>query len=491
MRESYPKGTQIYTEAMLRGQLNRFPEGQLVAEYDGRVVGYCASFRVAEELALADHDWNGITAQGFAARHDDEGAYLYGLEVFVHPDYRRYRIGQRFYRHRKELCRRLNLAGIVFGGRLPGLRRRIKQVGDAETYVERVASQELRDPVLSFQLRQGFEVLGILPRYDPEDRESMGMAAHLLWRNPQYQMQGEDRARPGGSVPDKVRVAAIQYQQRALGSVEEFFRIVRYFVQTVSDYRADFVLFPELFTLQLLSALEDELPPAEAIEAISAHTPRLEEEFRGYALRYNINIIAGSHPTMMENGRVENVAYVYLRDGTVHRQPKIHPTPDEVYWWRIEGGRALNAIQTDCGPIGVLICYDSEFPELARYLTDQGANLLFVPFYTDERQAYMRVRHCCQARAVENQCYVVMSGNVGNLPKVANMDLQYAQSCILSPCDFSFGRDGVAADTTPNVEAVALADVSLAALREARASGTVQNLKNRRHDLYQVRWLGD
>ena len=91
---------------------------------------------------------------------------------------------------------------------------------------------------------------------------------------------------------------------------------------------------------------------------------------------------------------------------------------------------------------------------------------------------------------MENQFYVVMSGNVGNLPNVANMDIQYAQSCILTPCDFPFARDGIAADTTPNVETVAIADLRLETLKAARSSGTVQNLKDRRHDLYNIRWRG-
>ncbi len=138
-----------------------------------------------------------------------------------------------------------------------------------------------------------------------------------------------------------------------------------------------------------------------------------------------------------------------------------------------------------------MICYDAEFPELARHLVDQGALMLFVPFCTDERQSYLRVRYCCQARTVENQCYVVMSGNVGNLPRVHNMDIQYAQSCILTPCDFPFARDGIAADTTPNVETVALADLRMESVRMARNSGTVQNLKDRRHELYRVQWMKD
>ena len=190
----------------------------------------------------------------------------------------------------------------------------------------------------------------------------------------------------------------------------------------------------------------------------------------------------------MKDGSIKNISYICLRNGELHEQAKIHPTPDEAYWWNIQGGDKIKVIPTDCGPIGVLICYDSEFPELTRHLVNQGIQILFVPFMTDERQSYLRVRYCCQARAVENQIYVVMSGNVGNLPKVSNMDIQYAQSCILTPCDFPFSRDGIAADTTPNVETVAFADLRLDALLEARNNGTVQNLKDRRHDLYSVKW---
>jgi predicted amidohydrolase len=136
----------------------------------------------------------------------------------------------------------------------------------------------------------------------------------------------------------------------------------------------------------------------------------------------------------------------------------------------------------------VLICYDSEFPELARRLVDEGARILFVPFCTDNRQGYLRVRYCAQARAIENQCFVVLSGNVGNLPNVDNMDIQYAQSCILTPCDFPFARDGIAAESSENVETLTISDVNLADLTWARAEGTVQNLNDRRFDLYRVAW---
>lgn len=484
-------GMGAYPVAMIRGQITHFPEGQFVVVHGETIIGYCATFIIAGDAALRPHTWQAITGGGYASRHNPDGDYLYGMEVCVDPEYRGFRIGQRLYNERKKLCQEWRLKGIVFGGRLPTLKRRIKQAGSAEEYVELVKQKKFRDPVLSFQLQNGFEVLGLLPDYLPSDTDSMGYAVHLIWRNPAVEDTGANpnAKKYGGRLPDTVRVATVQYMQRRVKSFEEFLEIVEYFVDVTSDYKSDFVVFPEMFTLQLLSIENKQLSPQASIEALTEYTPRLKEALADMAIRYNINIIGGSHPTRMPNGRVENVSYIFLRDGRVHAQAKIHPTPNEVYWWNIEGGNELTAIETDCGVIGVLICYDSEFPELARYLTDQGAMILFVPFCTDERQSYLRVRYCCQARAVENQCYVVMSGNVGNLPRVTNMDIQYAQSCILTPCDFPFARDGIAADTTPNVETVAFADLRLESLRMARNSGTVKNLTDRRHELYRVQWL--
>jgi len=286
------------------------------------------------------------------------------------------------------------------------------------------------------------------------------------------------------------RVAAVQYELRAISSFDEFAHQVEYFVDAVADYKADFAVFPELFTLQLLSIENRKVPAAEAIAALSSYTGRFKDMMSNLAVSYNVNIIGGSHPTREPDGEVYNISYVFLRDGSVYEQYKVHPTPNERYWWNIRGGERVNAIETDCGPIGVAICYDCEFPEQVRHLTDQGAAILFVPFCTDERQSYMRVRYCAAARAVENQCFVVLAGNVGNLPNVENMDIQYSQSCVLTPCDFPFARDGVAAEAAPNVEMITIADLPIDNLYAARQGGTVQNLKDRRFDLYSVVWRG-
>jgi predicted amidohydrolase len=133
-----------------------------------------------------------------------------------------------------------------------------------------------------------------------------------------------------------------------------------------------------------------------------------------------------------------------------------------------------------------LICYDVEFPEAARYLADLGAEILFVPFCTDSRQSYLRVRYCAQARAIENQVYVAMAGTVGNLPDVGNLDINYGQAAVLTPSDFAFARDGIAAEADSNEETVLICDVDLNALHESRHSGSVTPRLDRRADLFKL-----
>ena len=480
-----------YTHGEIRGQINNYPDGCFVAKLDGKLVGYCASMRLSERVALADQNWDTVTGNGFGSRHNAKGDWLYGYEMCVDPKTRGTRIGRRLYEERRALAERLDLTGIVFAGRMPGYlratRRKNNRAETPEQYLDMVVEGKIHDPVLRFQLANGFEPQGVLRRYLPEDKQSKTHAVRMVWRNPYVDSDAPPKHRLPRDV-ESVRIATCQLQARAVKDFDEFMRQVEYFVDVAADYEADFIVFPELFTLMLLSAEERELNPAESIEALSRYTPRIRKRLSEMALNFNINIIGGSHPTRMDDGDIHNVAYVCLRDGSVYSQEKIHPTPNEAYWWNIKGGDSIDAIPTDCGPIGVLICYDSEFPELARRLVDEGARIIFVPFCTDSRQGYMRVRYCAAARAIENQCYVVMSGNVGNLPNVANMDIQYAQSCILTPCDFPFARDGIAAEASENVETLTISDVNLADLSWARAEGTVQNLADRRFDLYRIEW---
>ena len=292
------------------------------------------------------------------------------------------------------------------------------------------------------------------------------------------------------ALPSCVRIASVQFEMRRISALEEFEERIAYYTRVASEYGADFVVFPELYTLQTLSLAPDRLRPTEAISALTAYTPRFEALLTGLSVRHRINVIGGTHVTRIASGAIRNIAYAALRDGSLHRQEKIHATPSERSFWGVSGGSENKVIATDCGPVGIAICYDSEFPEQVRHLVDQGAMILFVPFCTDDRNGYLRVRYCCAARAIENQIYVAMSGVCGNLPNVGNMDVHYAQGAVLTPCDLPFAWNGVRAEAEPNVETMIVADVSPADLAEARLRGTVQNLNDRRTDLYGSGWKG-
>ena len=289
---------------------------------------------------------------------------------------------------------------------------------------------------------------------------------------------------------DIVRVAAAQLAMRRVASFDAFAAQVEETVRIAADYRCDFVLLPELYTLQLASISPRMLGGAETVDALSAHTADLIELLSGAAQRHAVNVIGGSHIARDADGVVRNTCHIALRDGSRHARAKLHPTPSEREFWGVVGADRADPIDTDRGRIGVMICYDSEFPELGRHLTDAGAELFFVPYCTDDRHGYLRVRYSCAARAVENQCYLVLAGTCGRIEGVANFDIQYAQNAVLTPCDIPFARDGIAAEATANVDQVLIAPLDMAALRDARVRGTVRNLTDRRGDLYQVQWRG-
>ncbi|MBZ0112505.1 MAG: bifunctional GNAT family N-acetyltransferase/carbon-nitrogen hydrolase family protein [Thermoanaerobaculia bacterium] len=475
-RAAYPTLAEddvVWDRRHLESHLRSFPEGQGVIEVDGKIVASCSSLIVNfGRDPYRDHTWAGITDNGMFYNHDPFGDTLYGADVNCHPDYRGRGLAKALYNFRKKLCQRLNLKRIVLGGRLYNYHRHCDEMSAYE-YARKVEAGELKDPVLGFQLKQGYTLKKVLANYLP-DPLSLNNASFLEWFNPEF--------KPRLRKPRAVRVCSVQYQMRRIKNFKGFSQQIRYFVDVAAGYGADFVLFPELLTAQLMSYLEAKTP-IEAIRRLTELTDEVDELFQKLASEFQIIIIGGTHP--IKNGkRIENVASMYLIDGTICRQPKIHITPSERKSWGIEGGNTLQVFDTPKAKVGILICYDSEFPEAARYLCDQGAEVIFVPFCTDDRQAYYRVRHCCQARAIENQVYVAMAGTVGNLPDVENMDIQYAQSAVLSPCDFEFARDGILVEASPNIEMVVTTDLDFEALQDVINAGSVRQRHDRRPDLF-------
>lgn len=471
-----------WVRAQIESQLRIFPEGQFVLSLDGRLVGSANSLIVDASSHSDWHDWKVITDNGYIRSHDPQGDMLYGIEIMVDPDFRGMKLSRRLYDARRQLARDRNLRGIIIGGRIPGYGRYADELA-ASDYVQKVIDKTLVDPVLTPQLSNGFVLKGIIPGYFPSDTESRGYATYLEWTNLDY-VAPDKRQQLRRSSP--VRLSAVQYQMRRIATFEEFAKQCEFFVDVSSDYTADFLLFPELFTTQLLSMIRAERPGRSA-RLLAEYTAQYEELFRGLAVKYHINIVAGSQ-FELDADRLYNTAFLFRRDGSSERQRKLHITPHERKWWGVQAGQQLSVFDTDRGRISVLVGYDVQFPELARIAFAQGARILFVPFNADERNDYLRMRYCAQARCVENPVFLVLSGCVGNLPDVDHADIHYAQSAILSPSDFYFSRDGVASECQANIETVVFADVDLEMLRRQRRKGTVMNWEDRRKDIYTVHY---
>ncbi|MDX1444372.1 MAG: bifunctional GNAT family N-acetyltransferase/carbon-nitrogen hydrolase family protein [Gammaproteobacteria bacterium] len=466
-------------------QLNRFPEGQLCIEDHGEVVAAALTLIVNYSRFGDNHTYDQITGDGYFTTHDPNGDVLYGVDVFVDPEYRGMRLGRRLYDARKELCRSLNLRAIIAGGRIPGYRKYADSMSPEE-YIQQVQAREIYDPILSFQLANDFQARRIIPNYLPDDKDSHGYATVLEWSNIHY----EEKDQPVVAArKTSVRVGTVQWQMRPIKSREQLMQQVEFFVDALAGYNADFAVFPEYFNAPLMG-LYNEYSPPEAMRMLADHTDEICDQLQELAVSYNINIIGGSMPVYEENG-LYNVAFLFRRDGSREMQYKLHATPDEKKYWGTRGGNRVRVFDTDAGRIGILICYDCEFPELPRLMSDQGMEILFVPYWVDTKNGYLRVQRCAQARAIENECYVAITGSVGNLPRVENADIQYSQSAIFTPADFAFPHDGIAAESTPNTEMTLIVDLDLTKLKELRDEGSVQNYRDRRRDLYQIRWLPD
>jgi predicted amidohydrolase len=278
---------------------------------------------------------------------------------------------------------------------------------------------------------------------------------------------------------DKIRVSSTQYLMRPLLSYENFSEQVSGLVDMAADYKSRLVVFPEYFTTQLLTLTKDKAPIHDQVRTLAKNRDRFLEFMTSLSRKRNIYIVGGTIPVLSDDGTtVFNESYVFSPNGKVGVQGKIHMTRFENEEWFVSPHSQLKVFETDFGLMGVNICYDVEFPELARALALHGVSILVVPSCTDDRQGFLRVRYCAQARAIENQLYVIHSGTVGSLPMVPAISLNYGQASILTPSDYSFSRDGILAEGIPNQETMVTGDLDLKKLLEAREQGTVLPLRD-------------
>jgi len=484
-----------WTAEELTKHLSVFPEGQLVAvDESGKVVGSASSLIIDWDDYAESAKWSSITGFGTFSTHNPLGKTLYGADMCVDPSARRHHVGSHFYEARKQIIKQRGLKRLLTGGRIPGYME-VAQSMSPQEYVAEVVRGRRKDPTLSFQLANGFIVLDVIPEY-LEDPDSRGYATLLEWLNPEYTVtmsleESEEAAAMEvlpeettheRAVPTRVRIAAFQYLLRPISCFEDFSTQVEFFVRSAREYRCQFAMFPEYFTMQLLSYLH-EPAPARAVRRLAQLTPEYESLFKRLAKESGLYIIAGTHP-VIQQGELFNAAHLFTPNGRIFRQKKVHLTQTEKGPYQMSRGHGFYVYHTDFGRIAILVCYDVEFPEAARILAEAGAQIIFVPSCTDERQGFCRVRYCAQARASENQIYIAMTGTVGNLPKVPGMPTHYGQAAILTPSDYFFARDGIAAEGTVNQEQMVIADVDLNLLDEQRVNGTVLPLHDLIRDAY-------
>lgn len=279
---------------------------------------------------------------------------------------------------------------------------------------------------------------------------------------------------------DRIRVATLQYLIRPLDSFQDFEDQVRGLVMTAADYGCRLLVFPEYFTIQLITLSDTDCPVTEQVRRVADRAEAVRELLSGLAKQHKIYIVAGTVPVRLEPGsqRILNRSYFFSPTGHSEYQDKLHMTRFEREHWNVESGEKLKVFDTEFGKVAITICYDVEFPELTRAAAHAGATILVVPSFTDDRQSYLRVRYCAQARAIENQLFVLHSGTVGSLPMVPAVSLNYGQASILTPSDFRFARDGILAEGIPNQEAMVIGDLDLKLLAEARERGTVVPLRD-------------
>lgn len=280
----------------------------------------------------------------------------------------------------------------------------------------------------------------------------------------------------------KMRVSAVQYHLHTIDSFEAFAAQCDHYVRTAEEFGAEFVLFPEFFTTQLMS-IGDEAGRALGIEGLPDFTERYLELFTSLAERTGMHIIGGTH-VIRRNGKLYNTAHLFYPDGRVAEQPKLHITPTEANEWNMAPGEGLNVFETAKGTIAMLTCYDIEFPEIVRMARAKGADVIFCPSCTDDRHGFHRVRYTCHARTIENQVYVVTTGTVGSLPTVDFMRGNYGQAAVISPNDVPFPPRGIVVKGEINDDMIVTADIDLQLLYEVRERGSVTTWRDRRTDLY-------
>ena len=277
-----------------------------------------------------------------------------------------------------------------------------------------------------------------------------------------------------------VKIATAQYDISFLETWENYQRKSERWVKQAAEQGAKIMMFPEYNTMELASlfpetiysALNDQLTELQTLYDGYVHL------FQGLAQQYQCYILAGTFPVSISEDVYHNRAHFFMPNGEFDFQDKIMMTRFENEHWLISAGNELKTFNTEYGRIAINICYDSEFPLLARQQAEAGANLILVPSCTDHAAGYFRVKIACQARALENQCYVAQACLVGDAPWSPAVDVNCGSAGVYTPVDYGFPDNGILASGEFNVPQWVYAEIDLHNCEKIRARGQVFNYRD-------------
>ena len=276
------------------------------------------------------------------------------------------------------------------------------------------------------------------------------------------------------------RLASAQYDIGTFGRWDDYATKIARWVAEAAEAGARLLLFPEYFSMELASLFPVPVQKSLSgqLEALQEWLPAFQSLFAAQARQHNVHIVAGSFPVLQPVGGYRNRSYLFYPDGRLDFQDKLQMTRFENEQWFIGAGDQIKTFDTDLGRIAINICYDSEFPLLARRQVEAGADLILAPSCTDTLAGYWRVRIGCQARALENQCYVVQSPTVGLAPWSEAVDVNIGAAAIYTPVDYGFPDNGVLAIGELNAAQWVYADIDLDAIAHIRETGQVFNYRD-------------
>jgi predicted amidohydrolase len=270
--------------------------------------------------------------------------------------------------------------------------------------------------------------------------------------------------------------AAAQYPIDRHDSWEHYPTKITGWVDYAARRGAKLAVFPEYGAMELASLNVETMGDLDAsLEHVSGLAPHVDALHIELARENNIHILASSMP-IYRDGQYRNVARLFTPSGTMGAQEKIVMTRFEREQWKVHSGGPLRLFETAIGKIGVLICYDAEFPLLARALVEAGAEIILAPSCTDTLAGYNRVKIGAMARALEGQCYVLHAATVGEAGWSPAVDVNHGAAGIYGPADRGFPDNGVISVGELDAKQWVLGDIDLAKVAEVRKDGSVLNL---------------